>query len=47
MEIAENFDSDEDLGPNENPHDETNPKPLISVNALTGVTKFWTMRVIG
>ena len=47
MEIAENSDSDEDLGPTENPPDETNLEPLISVNALTGVAKFRTMRVTG
>ncbi|XP_028214991.1 uncharacterized protein LOC114397062 [Glycine soja] len=47
MEIAENADSDEDLGPTENPPHETNPKPLISVNALTGVAKFQTLRVTG
>ena len=47
MEIAENFDSNEDLGPTENPPDETNLEPLILVNALTGVAKFRTMRVTG
>ena len=34
-------DSDEDLWPIEHPPDE----PLISVNALTRITKFQTMRV--
>ncbi|XP_028201841.1 uncharacterized protein LOC114386028 [Glycine soja] len=47
MEIAENLDSNEDLGPTENPPDDTNLEPLILVNALTGVAKFRTMRVTG
>ncbi|XP_027351487.1 uncharacterized protein LOC113862611 [Abrus precatorius] len=47
LEMEDTTDSDEDTPPDTEPRESNHVEPLISVNALTGVTSYRTMRVTG